>query len=432
MPTNRILKKLLGVENVIIKTSEYSELTDEIVVSARPRRSDICRCGKCGKKSPVYDRGSVDRRWRAPDIGSTKVFVAFSTLRVDCPQCGVTVAYVPWARHGSSFCRNFEDMCCWMSTNSSKTCVSEFFRIDWHTVGSICKRVYDERKDQAPDPFAKLINIGVDETSYKKGHKYMTVVVDHDTGRVVWCADGHGKKVLDSFLGQLAPTQRSSIKCVTADGARWIRSSVENHCPQAKLCIDPFHVVGWATDALDEIRKQTWREAQRQAKGEVRRKRGRPGKDEVVNPLKKQAESVKGSRFSLLKNPENLTERQQVTLDCVQKENRRLYRAYRLKEGLREIFRLPAKKVASQLDRWLSWAQRSRISEFVDLGRKIRRHYDSILATTSRGLSNARVEAINNKIKLTVKMAYGFRNIDNLLAMVMLRCSNVTVMLPGR
>ena len=432
MPRNTLSKKLVGVDNIVIENEEYDELSDSIIITARPYRKDTCRCGKCGRKASVYDYCTKERSWRCLDAGNTKVFVRTNTYRVDCPECGVVVAGVPWANHNSGFSADFEQACCWLSVNASKTVVSELLRIDWHSVGDICDRVYKRLEGKAPDPCANLKRIGIDETSYKKGHKYLTVVVDHDTASVVWCAKGHGKAVLESFFSQLSVEQRNAIECVSADGARYISSAIEEFCPNATRCVDPFHVVSWATEALDEVRKQEWRRAHAKAKTAPKRGRGRPRKDEEVNPERKAAKSVKGARYPILKNPEDLSAAQQATLDIIRKENCQLWRAYRLKEGLREIFRLPKEKVAAQLDSWISWAQRSRIPEFVELQRKIKRHYDAIIATTKHGLSNARVEAINNKIKLSVRMAYGFRNVDNLLAMVMLRCSAIKIGLPGR
>jgi len=134
----------------------------------------------------------------------------------------------------------------------------------------------------------------------------------------------------------------------------------------------------------------------------------------------------------LLKNPENLTGRQQETLEYLVKANPRLYRAYLLKEGLRLALKAGADGIAAALTDWMAWAQRCRIPEFRDLRLKIKRHFSAILAAATHGLSNARIEAINNKIKLTIRMAFGFRNIDNMLAMVMLRCSDIRPALPGR
>ena len=119
-------------------------------------------------------------------------------------------------------------------------------------------------------------------------------------------------------------------------------------------------------------------------------------------------------------------------MEMLVKSDPRLYRAYLLKEGLRTVFKYSFDEAGTELDRWLKWAQRCRIKEFVELGGKIRRHKVAILATIKYGLTNARIEAVNNKIKVTIRMGYGFRNIDNLIALVRLKCGGFDVTLPGR
>lgn len=119
-------------------------------------------------------------------------------------------------------------------------------------------------------------------------------------------------------------------------------------------------------------------------------------------------------------------------MEMLIKSDKRLYRAYLLKEGLRVLFKYDYVGAGTELDRWLAWAQRSRIKVFVELGRKIKRHREAIMATIAHGLSNARIEAVNNKIKVTIRMGYGFRNIDNLIALVRLKCGTYNVALPGR
>lgn len=133
-----------------------------------------------------------------------------------------------------------------------------------------------------------------------------------------------------------------------------------------------------------------------------------------------------------MKNPENLTKNQQAAMEMLIKSDKKLYRAYLLKEGLRLVFRYSYDGATEELDRWLKWAQRCRIKKFVELGKKIKRHKSAILAAIKYGLSNARIEAINNKIKVTIRMGYGYRNIDNLIALVRLKCGGDIVTLPGR
>jgi transposase len=187
------------------------------------------------------------------------------------------------------------------------------------------------------------------------------------------------------------------------------------------------------TDVLDEVRKQSWRKAQAIAKKVPKRGRGRPGKGEKVNPEKKAASDIRGGRYPLLKNNDGLTEHQRVTLEHIARMDSRLYRAYLLKEDLRAVFSVKDVTIATDLlDSWLSHACRCRIPEVVELSRKVRRHREAILKAVEHGISNARIEATNNKIKLTVRMGYGFRNIDNLIALVMLRCSDLPITLPRR
>jgi transposase len=317
----------------------------------------------------------------------------------------------------------------WLALNTSKNVVSKLMRIEWRTVGNIAKRVYEDKKSKAPSMFDDLVNIGIDETSYKKGYKYMTVVVNHDTGKLIWAAPNHGKKVLDGFFGSLTLEQKASIEHVTADGAGWIADSVAEHCPNADRCIDTFHVVQWATVALDEVRKEIWRDA-RTGKGKTKGKSGRPPKGGGTKQSDKAA-AIKGARYTLLKNPENLTEGQAAKLELIAKSDPRLYRSYLMKEKIRLLFKLPIDQAYEEMEGWLKWAQRCRIQQFVDLQKKIRIHLEAIFNTIEIGLSNARIEAVNNKIKLTIRMGYGFRNINNLLSMVMLRCSNVQISLPG-
>lgn len=208
------------------------------------------------------------------------VFLEYALPRVDCPEHGVHAAGVPWAHHASRFTRDFEDWVAWLCVHCNRSTVAQLMRIDWKSVGGICRRVYDRLDAEAGNRFDGLARIGVDETSYKKGHEYMTAVVDHDAGRVVWRAKGHGKAVLESFFSLLTDGRCASAEAVTADGARWIADVVEERCPNAERVMGPFHVVQWMTDLLDDLRKDAWREALKAeraaAKAAPKRGPGRP------------------------------------------------------------------------------------------------------------------------------------------------------------
>jgi len=190
-----------------------------------------------------------------------RVYIESFAPRIECEEHGVLVASVPWARHDSDYTHDFETAVTWLTLHATMQDVSEFFRIKWDTVGSIAKRVQESIEAAAPSRFDNLEEIGIDETSYKKGHKYMTVIVNHKTGHLIWAKKGHGKEVLTSFFKELTEEQCANIKYVTADGARWIADCVRDYCPNAERCIDPFHVVAWANDSLDEVRKSAVRQA---------------------------------------------------------------------------------------------------------------------------------------------------------------------------
>ena len=410
-----LLKNSLGLAGAVVES--VRDEAGDVVVSARPRKA-APRCPVRGRRCRAYDR-LPPRRWRALDLGSSRCYVEHAPLRVECPEHGVRAGAVPWARSAASrFTSAFEDEVAWLALHMCRSALAALMRVDWHTVGGICARV--EASLEAADGRGRLEGlrrVGVDETSYKRGHRYMTVVVDHDRGRVVWAAKGHGKRQLNDFLDLLTDEQRAGIELVTADGARWIADVVAERLPGAELAVDPFHAVSWATGALDDLRREAWREARRRA-----RRGGGPAA----------ARAVKGLRFPLLKNPGDLTDAQRASLGELRRAGTALWRGYLLKEGLRAVFRASPGKAAAELDRWLAWACRSRIPQFVELSRKVRRKREGILRSIELGVSNARVEAVNNKIKVAIRQGYGFRNIDNLIALVMLRCSDLRPALPGR
>ncbi|SNY34751.1 Helix-turn-helix domain of transposase family ISL3 [Paractinoplanes atraurantiacus] len=154
----------------------------------------------------------------------------------------MVVAAVPWARHGAGHTRGFDQSVAWLATTCAKSAVTQLMRIAWRTVGTIISRVWADTDRQVDLPDG-LKRIGIDEISYRKGYKYLTVVVDHDTGRLVWAAPGADKAALAAFFTRLGPEHRAAITHISSDTAGWIREAVTEHCPQAIRCADPFHMV---------------------------------------------------------------------------------------------------------------------------------------------------------------------------------------------
>lgn len=381
-----------------------------VIVSVRPCFRERDRCGVCRRRCGRYDAGEGRRRWRALDLGTTFCFLEAEAPRVSCRAHGVVVAAVPWARHASRFTRAFEDQVAWLACNCSKTAVAELMRVAWRSVGQILERVCDEARRNV-DLLDGLSRIGIDEISHRKGQRYLTVVVDHLTGRLVWAAAGRDRKTVLAFFDQLGDERCKQIELVSCDMAAWIAGPVSERCPQAERCVDPFHVVQLATDALDEVRREVWNQARKEGNMEL-------------------ARDLKGARFAVWKNPENLTDRQAAKLATIQKTNEKLYRAYLLKEQLRQIYRVPAGLAEQLLDGWLAWARRSRLPSFVKLARTITAQRDGILAAVKHGLSNARVEQLNTQIRLITRQAFGFHSPAPMIALAMLKLAGLCPPLP--
>jgi transposase len=409
-----VWKRLLGVEQgVVIEGWEYEEEREAFVVWVRPNHRERRRCAECGRRCPLYDKGPGRRRWRGLDLGATRVYLEADSPRVRCAVHGVHVAAVPWARARSGFTRQMEQQAAWLAVHTSATAVSQLLRVAWRTVGRIVRTVEEEARARV-DLLSGLRRIGIDELSYRKGQKYVTVVVDHDTGRLVWMAPGRDVATVRSFFDALGPERTRQLQVVSADGASWIEDVVRERAPHVVRCLDTFHVVQWATAALDQVRRGVWNALRRAGDAQA-------------------ALHLKGARWALWKNPENLTPKQKKTLAWMQQVNAPLYRAYLLKEGLRSVFKAPSPAAAEErLDAWLGWASRSRLPAFVKLARTIRRYRPRIQATLTHGLTNAIVESRNTQLRLLTRVAHGFHHVQAFIGLAMLKLAGLCPPLPGR
>lgn len=428
MRETTLWRALLGVNNIVIESVEFNEDTTTVVAHIRPRRPTKGRCGVCAHRAPWYDRGQGRRRWRALDLGTIQVFLEADAPRVACPTHGPTVRQVPWARHSAGHTHAFDQQVAWLATQCSKSAITQLMRIAWRTVGGIITRVCADI-DARVDRLAQLTRIGIDEVSYRKGHKYLTVVVDHDTGRLVWARPGRDRATLSAFFDELGAERSAQLTHVSADTASWISKTVAVRAPQAVVCADPFHIVSWASQCLDDVRRQVWNQARRKPGG---MKAAGSHVGLRYNLSQGEARKIQRSRYALWKNPEDLTENQRAKLAWIEASSPHLYRAYLLKEGLRFVFRVKGEEGRKALVRWLAWASRSRLDAFVALGRKIRRHLGAIHASLEEGLSNGLVESVNTKIRLLTRVAFGFHGPDPLIALAMLNLGGYRPDLPGR
>jgi len=395
----RVIDVLFGPDGVTVR------------VALRRRRAVCSACGQVCRR--VHDRAS--RRWRHLDLAGQRCQLEYELRRVRCPDCGVRVEAVPWARAGARHTRDFEDLVAFCAQQMAKTPICALLRIGWDTVGAIVGRVVADHLDG--DRLAGLVMIGVDEISYRKGQRYLTQVCDHQSGAIVWAKPGRNAQTLQAFFDQLGE-RRESIRAISIDmnggyekAIRERQATDERFDPE--VCFDPFHVVQLAGRAVDEVRRTEWN-----AQGKSKTGHGR---------------WVKSVRWSLLKAPAKQTVDQLAALHEVEHANRRLYRAFLLKEELRLLYHLDDPRLAPEhLKAWLGWASRSKLKPFVKLARTIRRHRDGILAAIRLGLSNSRLEALNSKVRLLSHRSFGFHGPRPLIALIYLCCTGLAIDLPLR
>lgn len=413
MQESRVWRRVLGLGRETVIERIGFDPDGSVVVGVRPRRGTPLRCGRCAKPASGYDRGQGRRRWRALDLGTVPVFLEAESPRVRCAEHGPTVAAVAWARHGARHTLEFDQTVTWLARYCARQIVSWLFRVAWETVGSIIARVMSDMDALGPDRFDNVRRIGIDEVSYQRGHRYLVVVVNHANGQLLWVGKGRSKKTLGEFFTALGEERCARIALVSADGADWIADMVGLNCPNAELCLDPFHAVSWVGQAMDKVR--------RRMVGEARR----TGNQILLDTLR-------DARWAVLKAPDRLNPAQRRKLTDIQQINNQLYRAYLLKEQFRAIFAPGGEERVLTLDEWLLWAARCRIPEFVDVARKIKPYRDDIAASLIHRLSNGLVEGLNARVRLLINIARGFRSPEALMALMQLHLGSYKPALPGR
>lgn len=425
MRVTTAFSRLLSLPDVWVKEVVFEPDRVRVEVALRRRRLVCPECSySCRARK---DTRPEDSTWRHLDLGVWRLEVHCRRRRLWCPEHGARTEAVPFARPKSEFTRDFESLVAWLSTRTDKTTITRMLRVDWDTVGRIIKRVCDDELD--PDRLEELYDIGMDEVSWKRQHNYLTLVADHRRAKIVWGTDGAGEKAADRFFAELDPEtaapaadpteeplvgrRAAKLEAISLDMGPGYAASARRHAPQAVICVDPYHVVQAANQALDEVRRAYWNELR--ASGE-----------------KQAAKRFKDSRWCLLKRPEKLTDKQALTLARIRAAGGEVWRAYELKEATRGIFApgLGVEDVEILIDRLLSRLARSRLEPFIRLGKTIRRHQEGILAAIRLGINQGRTEALNNKVRLITRRAYGFHSAKAALALVLLTCGPITLHLP--
>lgn len=403
MRATTVLRVLLGIQDLAVR-GIYFEATG-LIVDVVPTWT-IPRCGECGATCRSVHDGR-ERRWRHHDLAGMTLHLRYRIRRARCHGCGtVKTERVPWASHGSNFTYAFEERAAFLVQQCSRTATAKLLRTTWRTLGTLIRRVVGRVHEVEGDRLDGLRLIGVDELSYRRHHEYVTVVVDHERGHVVWASKGKSAATLKRFFEELGPERCTKLEAVTIDLSGAYIKAVTEATPAAKLIFDRFHVQRLVHDALDETRRDEVRKAH--------------------SPEARAA--LKGTRWALQKSAWNLNDVEVQTLAQLERTNRPLFRAHLLKESLSAILDGRQVNVARRrIEQWIAEAGRSRLPHFKRVARTIEKHIDGILEYIRVRLTNGPIEGLNGKARVITRRAYGFHSASALIAMLFLCCGGVHV-----
>jgi len=376
-----------GLVGYIYVKTTYERGT--VIFTIKHKRNKL-HCPACGSRDLVL-RGCSPRRFRMVPIGSKAIYLDLDIQRVACRRCeAIRQVDLGFADSRFSYTRAFERYVLELSKHMTILDVARHLHVSWDVVKNIQKR-YLKQKFSRP-VLKDVRHLAIDEIAVKKGHRYVTVVLDLESGAVIFVGDGKGADALKPFWMRLRRSP-ATVEAVAIDMSPAYISAVMDHLPKATIVFDHFHVVKLFNDKLSDLRRELYREARDQLQKDV----------------------LKGTRWLLLKNPGNLDEKkgEKERLEEVLRINEPLYTAYYLKEDLKEIWHQPNKEKAKKvLDEWIRKAPSSSISILKSMAKTLSVYRSGILAYYDFPISTGPLEGTNNKIKTMKRQAYGFRDME--------------------
>jgi transposase len=389
MQVKTVLNRVHKVKGFVYEKVRFSG--DTIEIDVRPRRRSRAYCAGCGRRRPSYDRLPV-RRFAFVPLWGINVFLTYAMRRVDCPTCGVTVESVPWAEGKERVTIAYALFLARWARRLSWKETAQIFRTSWDTVFRCVGRIV--AYGLAHRPLDNVEAIGVDEVQFQRGHKYLTLVYQIDTAcrRLLWIGPDRTARTLLRFFRMLGKERTSRIRFVCSDMWRPYLKVIAKKVGQALHILDRYHLVARLNKAVDEVRAEEHKWLKR----------------EGYEPI------LTHSRWCFLKRPENLTGKQKVKLDELLGVNLRTVRAYLLKESFQGLWQFVRADYAGlYLDGWIGRAMRSRLEPIKKVAKSLRLHRELILNWfEARGAYSAGiVEGFNNKVKLTIRKAYGYKQL---------------------
>jgi transposase len=389
MVSMKIVSRLLRFKGLRAVNLWFEGRGDQevVVVAVKPHKTGGC-CPQCGRRGKIVHTREP-RRWQDGRLCGRSVWLHYCPREICCPTHGRRVEQIPWAVPSARVSCRFEYLllrfCQWMP----QVIAAHLLGIATSTLSDLLHRLIE--RERQGHKIRGLKTIGIDEISFAKGHQYATVVYDLERSCVVWVGRGKGRETIDRFFTHLlSDFQKAQIKWACCDMSEAYIGAIQEHCPNAQLVLDRFHVAKALNEAVDEVRKEQWREAAGQ-----------------------QRKLLKGLRWILLHHSSHRSRTDNRTLRTLEKANRRIYRAWRLKDEFEHFWNYKTPWAAERfLKSWTTAALRSRLQPLRKFVATVRKHAAGILAFIDTHLTNAVAEGLNRIIRMVKNRASGFRDLD--------------------
>ena len=402
MPEN-IISQCLQLSSVKVVSCSVHENEIDIVLSRRTSCGFRCSC--CGQ---AVKSACLWRKTRIRDLSvfRLKSYLVLHKYRVCCPTCGLKAESLGFARPFSHCTVRFEELVAMLCRKTSLKEVAEFLCLDWKTVKDIDKR-YLEKQFAVPN-YDNLTRIAIDEISSRKGHNYFTIILDLDRTRVVWVGKGRKQETLDRFFKELGPERAKKLEAVAIDMWDPYIASISTYASGISIVFDKFHVLKMFSSVIDKVRNSEYNKA-----------------------LKKDKEVIRGTKYLLLKNSENLIKNEEKDekedLRRLLKLNRNLNLVYILKDDLKRLWDYSYPACARRfLSDWIQRANASGIRPLKAFAKTLNRYSYGLINHCLYPIDTAKLEGLNNKIKVIKRKAYGFHDEQYFMLKIKQACSGYT------
>ncbi|MHB8253795.1 MAG: ISL3 family transposase [Acidiferrobacter sp.] len=398
-----LLAKILRLKDLKITAFSFQQRDTELHLWVKPFKNG-CRCPVCERRCPIVRQAQEARSWEDVAILGRKTLFWYAPKEILCPTHGLVQEKIPWAAPYARITYRLEFRICALCQIMTQKAAAAILKMAPSTLSNCLHRVIT--RVRTGHKIRGLVTLGADEIAYCKGRKYATIIYDLDRSHVVWVGQGKGRETIDRFFNeQLSDGQKQRIRWASCDMSRAYTGAIQHHCPNATLVIDRFHVVKALNEALDAVRKDEWRGLD---------KRGR--------------QAIKGLRWMLGMHARHRSKKQSRFLNALRTSNRRIHRAWVLKDEFERIWHFKYPGAARQfLKRWMTAALRSRLPSLKTFVITLRNHFDNIITFIERPLTNAVGEGINRLLKIVKNRASGFRGLEPFADLIFLTIGDLDI-----